>query len=94
MPGLAGDNPVIANGLLVDERASGLLCFEAHVFIAGHALALEEPGGSEYLGAMADGENPFVLRVESPNYIEQPPIVVEILGGGRPESGCHRSRPP
>ena len=79
MPGLAGDDAAVANGLLVNEYTSGLLRFEADVFKAGHALASDEVSGSEYLGAMADSEDPLLLRVELPNKIKQTPIIAEVL---------------
>ena len=79
MPGLAGDDAAIANGLLVDKCSSSLLRFEADVFIAGNALAFREAGGGEYLDAMADGEDPFLLHVKFADNVEQAPIIAEIL---------------
>jgi hypothetical protein len=80
LPGLASDYAAIANGLLVDECTSGLLGLKADVFIAGDALAFGESGGGEDLDAVADGEDPFLLRVEFANHIEQAAIIAEVLG--------------
>jgi len=79
LPGLAGDHAAITNGLLVYKCSSSLLRFEADVFIAGNALAFGEAGGGEYLNAMADGENPFLLRVEFADDVEQAPIIAQVL---------------
>jgi hypothetical protein len=79
LPGLASDDAAITNGLLVDKCTSSLLRIEANVFIAGDALAFREAGGGEYLDAMADGKNPFLLRIEVADNIEQAPIIAEIL---------------
>lgn len=79
MPGLASDYAAITNGLLVDKCTSSLLRFEANVFIARDALAFREAGGGEYLDAMADGEDPFLLHVEFADNIEQAPIIAKVL---------------
>src|SRR5271163_4510385 len=81
LPGLAGDHAAITNGLLVYKCSSSLLCFEADVFIAGNALAFREVGGGEYLDAMADGEDPFLLHVEFADNVEQAPIIAEVFRG-------------
>src|SRR5271157_5872632 len=73
LPGLAGDDAAITNGLLVYKCSSSLLRCEADVFIAGNALAFREAGGGEYLDAMADGKDPFLLRVELADNVEQAP---------------------
>ena len=80
MPGLAGDHAAITNGLPVYKCSSSLLRFEADVFIAGNALAFGEAGGGEYLNAMADGEDPFLLHIEFSDNVEQAPIIAEVLG--------------
>jgi hypothetical protein len=79
LPGLARDYAAITNGLLVYKRSSNLLRFEADVFIAGNTPAFREAGGSEYLDAMADGEDPFLLLAELADNVEQAPIIAEIL---------------
>ena len=79
MPGLAGDHAAITNGLLVYKCSSSLLRFEADVFIAGNALAFREACGGEHLDAMADGEDPLLLRVEFADNVQQAPIVAEVL---------------
>ena len=58
LPGLAGDDTAITNGLLVYKCTSSLLCFESEVFIAGNALAFREVGSGEYLNAMGGGPVP------------------------------------
>jgi hypothetical protein len=57
-----------------------LLDFEADVFIAGNALAFVEAGGGKHMDAMADGEDPFLLRLDFADNFEQGSIVAEILG--------------
>jgi hypothetical protein len=79
LPGLASDYAAITNGLLIYKCSSSLLRFEADVFIAGNALAFREVGGGQYLDAMADGEDPFLLRVEFADNVEQAPIIAEVL---------------
>jgi len=79
LPGLAGDHSAIAYGLLVDKCSSSLLRFESDVFIAGNALAFREARGGEYLDAMADGEDPFLLHVEFADNVQQAPIIAKIL---------------
>ena len=79
LPGLAGDDAAIENGLLVYECSTSLPGFEAHVFIAGNAFAFGEAGGGEHLDAMADNEDPFLLCVEFTDDVEQSPIVAEVL---------------
>jgi hypothetical protein len=80
LPSLAGDYAAIMNGLLVYKCSSSLLRFEADVFIAGNALAFRDAGGGEYLDAMADSEDPFLLLVEFADNVEQAPIIAEVLG--------------
>lgn len=79
LPGLAGNDAAIANGLLVYKCSTSLLSFEADVFIAGNALTFSEACGGEYLDTMADGEDPFLLCVEFAGDLEQAPIVAEVL---------------
>jgi hypothetical protein len=79
LPGLAGDDAGIANGLLVYKCSPSLLGFEAHVFIAGNTFAFGEAGGGEHLDAVADDEDPFLLCVEFADNVEQSLIVAKIL---------------
>ena len=81
MPGLAGDDAAVADSLLVDKCSSSYFSVEADVFIAGNAFALREAGGSEYLNAVANGEDPLLLRVEFADDLEQAQIVAEVLRG-------------
>jgi hypothetical protein len=79
LPGLAGDDAAITNSLLVYKCTSSLLRIEADVFIAGNAFAFREAGGGEYLDAMADGKDPFLLHVEFADNVEQATIFAEVL---------------
>jgi hypothetical protein len=80
LPGLPGDHAAISNGLLVYKRRSSLLGFEADVFVAGDALAFRDSGGGEYLDAMADSEDPFLLRIEFAHNVQQAPIIAQVFG--------------
>ena len=64
LPGLAGNDTAIANGLLSLESAAALLGFESDVFIAGNALILCEASSGEHLDAMANREDPLLVRIE------------------------------
>ena len=79
MPGLARDDAAITNGLLVYKSSSSQLRFEADMLIAGNAFASGEASGSEDLNAVADGEDPFLLRVKFANHLEQARIIAEVL---------------
>src|SRR5689334_94804 len=70
LPGLAGDDAAIANGVRRDARAAGLLRFEADVFIASNTLASSGARGGKHLDTMADGENPLLVCVEFTDKIE------------------------
>ena len=85
LPGLAGDEAAVADGLLVYEGSSGLLGFEADVFVAGDPFALGEAGGGEDLDTVADGEDPLLLGVEFADDREQALVVAEVLGGAAAE---------
>lgn len=80
LPGLAGDDAAVANGLLVYECSSRYLRVVADVFVAGDSFAIGEAGGGEYLNAVAEGKDPFLLRVEFADDIEQTLVVAEVLG--------------
>ena len=79
LPGLAGDDAAIANGLLVYKRSTGQLCVEPDVFVAGDTFALGDAGSRENLNAVADGEDPLLLRVEFADDLEEAPVVAEVL---------------
>ena len=85
LPGLAGDEAAVADGLLVYEGSSGLLGFEADVFVAGDAFAVGSAGGGEDLDAVADGEDPLLLGVEFADDLEEALVVAEVLGGAAAE---------
>jgi hypothetical protein len=67
LPGLAGYDMAIANGLLAHESAPSLLGLESNVFIAGDALILGETSSGEHLNAMTDREDPLLVRIELPD---------------------------
>src|SRR4051812_7695055 len=80
LPGGRGDEPSIAHavrGHVSPARGFGL---EAHVFVAGHAFSLEEPGGGHELDAMADGEDPFTGSVELAKDRQDARIVAQVPG--------------
>src|SRR5690349_25118138 len=79
LPGLAGNDPAIADGLLGCEGAAGLLGFESDVFIAGDALTLGEAGSGKHLDAMAESEDPLLVCVELPDELEEAAIVSQVL---------------
>ena len=64
LPGLAGNDTAIANGLLSHESAAALLRFESDVFIACNALIFREAGSGEHLDAMANREDPLLVCIE------------------------------
>ena len=79
LPSLPSDKAAITNSLLVYKCTATLFRFDANVLVAGNAFTFREARGGEYLDAMADGKDPFLLRVELADNIEQPPIVAEVL---------------
>ena len=79
LPCLAGNDASITNGLLVYKCSSSQLRFEADVFIAGNAFAFREASGGEYLNAVANGKDPFLMSVEFADNLEQTPIIAEVL---------------
>ena len=85
LPGLAGDDAAVADGLLVYKSSSSNLRVEADVFVAGDAFAFGQAGGGEDLDPVADGEDPLLLRVEFADDLEQALIVAEVLGGAAAE---------
>lgn len=80
LPGLGGDDAVVADGLARVPGAAGMLHFEADVLIAGDAAVRDEAGGDEDLDAVADGEHPLAGGVEGLDEIEEGGVVAEVLG--------------
>lgn len=64
LPCLGGDEPAVADGLLIYENAAGLFGFEADVFVAGETLAFGKARSRKNLYSVANGEYPFILGIE------------------------------
>src|ERR1039457_3081653 len=90
LPRLCGYDSPVAHGLLVHKRSSGLLRFQANVLIAGHPLPARQPCRSQYLDAMANGEDPFPLAVELTYDLDHPGVVAQVLRRPAPQDE-HRS---
>src|SRR5579862_1046700 len=50
------------------------------MFVTGHASTADQPCSSQHLNAMADGEDPLLRSIESPDNFQQADIVPQVLG--------------
>src|ERR1039457_1700494 len=90
LPRLCGYDSPVAHCLLVHKRPPGLLGFQANVLIARHPLPARQPCRSQYLHAMANGEDPFPLAVELTHDLDHPGVVAQVLRRPAPQDE-HRS---